>query len=156
MKGYYRSPDATVEAFREGWFHTGDVGYLDECGNLFLVDRKKDVILRGGYTVYPAEVEAVLVEHPWVSECAVVGMAHEILGEEVVAFVVPAKGLTLAESDLVAWARERMAGYKYPRRIWCRPELPRGTKGQVLKQVLREQLYLGTKHAEQRIQNGEG
>jgi long-chain acyl-CoA synthetase len=145
MKGYLHAPELTTEAFHNGWFRTGDIGYMDASGNLFLVDRKKDVILRGGYTVYPAEVEEALLEHPAIGECSVVGAAHESLGEEVVAHVVLTRRVD--EPDLIQWSRARMAAFKYPRHFVIRESLPRGTKGQVLKHVLRNESQAENTHA---------
>ena len=128
MRGYWRNPEATREAFTDGWFRTGDVGYLDADGYLYLVDRIKDVIMRGGYSVYPREVEDALYEHPAVSEAAVVGVPDDLLGEEVVAVVVARAGQDCDPAAIRAFMRERVAGYKYPRlvvvaaRVAARPE----------------------------------
>ena len=115
MKGYFRQPEATAEAMRGGWFHTGDIGVIDADGYLAIVDRKKDMILRGGFNVYPREVEEVLLTHPAVAQCAVVGVADERLGEDVKAFVVRKPGQPATEDEIVAWCREQMAVYKAPR-----------------------------------------
>jgi long-chain acyl-CoA synthetase len=135
LSGYWRNPEATREAFdADGWFATEDLGYLDADGCLFLVDRKKDVILRGGYTVYPREVEDVLHEHPAVHEVAVVGVPDETFGEEIVALVV-LKG----EADLDEireFVRERVAGYKYPRLVVAVDALPKGPSGKILKRAI--------------------
>jgi long-chain acyl-CoA synthetase len=138
MKGYFNRPDATAEATRGGWFRTGDIGQFDSDGYLAIVDRKKDMILRGGFNVYPREVEEVLMTHPAVALAAVVGTPDERLGEEVTAFVVPRPGSTLTEEDLVAWAREQMASFKYPRRVVFRDTLPTSATGKVLKRELRQ------------------
>ncbi len=137
MKGYYKRPEATAEAMRNGWFHTGDVGVTDADGYLSIVDRKKDMILRGGLNVYPRELEEVLMAHPAVSLAAVVGVPDERLGEEIKAFVVRRPGADLTEADLIAWCRERMAGYKYPRAIEFREHLPVSATGKILKRELR-------------------
>jgi long-chain acyl-CoA synthetase len=137
MKGYFENPDATAEAKRGGWFRTGDIGQIDTDGYLAIVDRKKDMILRGGFNVYPREIEEVLLTHPAVSLVAVVGVADERLGEEIKAFVVLKPGQQLAAADLVAWSREEMAGYKYPRIIEFRDTLPMNASGKVLKRELR-------------------
>ena len=137
MKGYYRNPEATREAIRDGWFHTGDMGYVDEEGYYFIVDRKKDMILRGGFNVYPREVEEVLFEHPAVAEAAVIGVADERLGEEVRAVVALKPGQTATAEDLIAFCKERMAAYKYPRSVEFRETLPKGPTGKVLKKELR-------------------
>jgi long-chain acyl-CoA synthetase len=133
MKGYWHQPEATAEAFAGGWFHTGDIGYVDEDGFFFVVDRKKELILRGGYNVYPREVEEVLYGHPAVAEAAVVGVPDERLGEEVKAFVALKPGRTASEVDLVQFCKERLAAYKYPRFVEFRDSLPKGAAGKILK-----------------------
>ena len=137
MKGYYKRPEATAAAIRNGWFHTGDIGAIDADGYLSIVDRKKDLILRGGLNVYPRELEEVLMTHPAVSLAAVVGVPDERLGEEAKAFVVRRRGQEVSEEDLKAWCRERMAGYKYPRIIEFRDHLPVSATGKILKRELR-------------------
>jgi long-chain acyl-CoA synthetase len=136
MRGYWRDPEATLEAFSDGWFRTGDVGYRDADGYLFLVDRTKDVIMRGGYSVYPREVEDALYEHPAVSEAAVVGVPDELLGEEVVAVVVPRVGIECDPAAIRAFMRERVAAYKYPRLVVVAAELPHGPSGKILKREI--------------------
>jgi long-chain acyl-CoA synthetase len=118
----------------EGWFETGDVGRLDEDGYLYLVDRKKDVILRGGYSVYPREVEEALYAHPDVREAVVVGVPHPLLGEEVVAVVVPSR--PVAAEDVKAFVRERVAAYKYPRLVVLAEELPHGATGKIQRRAI--------------------
>ncbi|HEY1014962.1 MAG TPA: long-chain fatty acid--CoA ligase [Herpetosiphonaceae bacterium] len=137
MKGYYKRPDVTAEVMRGGWFHTGDIGVLDADGYLAIVDRKKDMILRGGYNVYPRELEEVLMTHPAVSLVAVVGVPDEKLGEEVKAYVVLKPGAELAEDELLAWGKEQFAAYKYPRQVEFRNELPISATGKILKRELR-------------------
>jgi long-chain acyl-CoA synthetase len=137
MKGYLNSPEATAEAFAGGWLHTGDLGYVDDDGFAFIVDRKKELIIRGGYNVYPREVEEVLYSHPAIAEAAVVGIPDQKLGEEVKAFVALKPGQELMESELVAYCKERVAAYKYPRVIEFRDELPKSATGKVLKKQLR-------------------
>ncbi|MEZ5317989.1 MAG: long-chain fatty acid--CoA ligase [Vicinamibacterales bacterium] len=136
MKGYYKRPQETAEALRGGWFHTGDVGILDADGYLSIVDRKKDLILRGGTNVYPREVEELLLTHPAVSLAAVVGVPDERLGEEVKAILVLRPGATATAEAIVAWCRERMAAYKYPRTVEFRDSLPIGPTGKVVKRLL--------------------
>jgi len=136
MKGYLNNPEATADAFAGGWFHTGDLGYFDEDGFLFIVGRIKELIIRGGYNVYPAEIEDVLHDHPAVAEAAVVGIPSERLGEEVMAVVVRRPGVSLTAPELVAYCKERMASYKYPRVIEFRGALPRNSLGKVLKDQL--------------------
>ncbi|MGH9409565.1 MAG: long-chain-fatty-acid--CoA ligase [Vicinamibacterales bacterium] len=138
MKGYFGDPAATAEAMRGGWFHTGDIGEFDAEGYLAVVDRKKDMILRGGFNVYPREIEDVLMAHPAVGLCAVVGIPDARLGEEVKAFVVRRGGADISAEALTAWCREQMAAYKYPRVIEFREALPLGATGKVLKRELRD------------------
>ena len=137
MKGYYRNPEATAEAFGGGWFHTGDLAYADEDGYLFVVDRKKDMIIRGGYNVYPREIEEVLFAHPAVAEAAVIGRPDPRLGEEVVALLVLKPGAQANADDIIAYCRERLAAYKYPRDVLIVSDLPKGPTGKILKRELR-------------------
>ena len=137
MKGYYKRPEATSEVMRHGWFHTGDIGAFDTDGYLSIVDRKKDMILRGGYNVYPRELEEVLMTHPAVSLCGVIGVPDERLGEEVKAFVVLKPGATATAEELLVWSREQFAAYKCPRLIEIRDALPISATGKVLKKELR-------------------
>lgn len=139
MKGYLNDPRLSSEALRGGWFHTGDIGAFDDEGYLSIVDRKKDLIIRGGTNVYPREVEEVLMTHPAVALCAIVGVPDERLGEEVKAFVVKRQGAVISEADLIAWCREQMAAYKYPRQVEFREALPLSATGKVLKRDLRVQ-----------------
>ena len=136
MKGYYRRPEETAEAFRGGWFHTGDLAYADTDGYLFVVDRKKDMLIRGGYNVYPREIEEVLFAHPAVAEAAVIGKPDPRVGEEVLAFVVAKPGAQADPEDIIAFSRERLAAYKYPREVRVVPELPKGPTGKILKREL--------------------
>jgi long-chain acyl-CoA synthetase len=144
IPGYWNDREATSEAIdAEGWLATGDMGYVDEEGYLFLVDRKKELIIRGGYNVYPREVEEALYAHPDVLEAAVVGFPHETLGEEVAALVVRRPGTTLDVEELAAWARERVAAYKYPRRVVFVDELPKGPTGKILKRAIDRSALVG-------------
>jgi long-chain acyl-CoA synthetase len=143
MRGYHNRPQATAESFCDGWFLTGDLGYLDEDGFLFIVDRKKDLINRGGEKVYPREVEEVLHSHPDVAVAAVLGVPHERLGEEVRAYVALKAGSLATEEELIAFAKERMAPYKYPRSIELRPSLPKLATGKVDKEALRAETRTG-------------
>ncbi len=136
MKGYYKRPEATAEAFRSGWFHSGDLGKRDEDGYLFIVDRKKDMIIRGGFNVYPREVEEVLYSHPAVSEAAVVGLPDDQYGEEIKAFVALKSEAT--EDELLRFCKENLAATKYPRHYEILPELPKGSTGKILRKDLRE------------------
>jgi acyl-CoA synthetase (AMP-forming)/AMP-acid ligase II len=136
MKGYLNRPEATAEAFTGDWLHTGDLGYFDEDGFLFVVSRKKELIIRGGYNVYPSEIENVLHAHPAVAEAAVVGVPDERLGEEVMAVVIVRAMMELGELELVSWCRERLAAYKCPRVFQFRSELPKNALGKILKDEL--------------------
>jgi long-chain acyl-CoA synthetase len=137
MKGYWRKPEATAEAIPDGWFRTGDLARVDEDGYFFIVDRKKEMIIRGGYNVYPREIEEVLYEHPAVAEAAVVGIAHDQLGEEVGAAVALKPGATATPEELRAYVKDRVAAYKYPRRVWLVDELPKGPTGKILRREVR-------------------
>ncbi|MEU6861573.1 long-chain fatty acid--CoA ligase [Glycomyces sp. NPDC046736] len=136
MKGYLNRPDATDTAVVDGWFRTGDLGTVDAEGVTTIVDRKKDMIIRNGYNVYPTEVEAVLARHPSVSIAAVFGVPHETHGQEVCAAVVPAQGADPDPAALVAYMKEKVAAYKYPRTVHVVDELPLGPSGKVLKREL--------------------
>jgi long-chain acyl-CoA synthetase len=137
MKGYWGRPDATAEAIDdEGWLHTGDMARVDEDGYFFIVDRKKDMIIRGGYNVYPREIEEVLYEHPAVREAAVLGVPHESLGEEVGAAVALKHGAETDVDELRQFVKEQVAAYKYPRVIWFVDELPKGPTGKILKREI--------------------
>ena len=136
MRCYHNNPTATAEAFDGGWFHTGDLGYVDEDGFFFIVDRKKDLIIRGGYNVYPREVEEVFYTHPAVSEAAVIGIPNPLLGQEVKAYVELKPGMTASEDELIAYAKERLAAYKYPRSVEFRSQLPKGATGKIAKNSL--------------------
>jgi long-chain acyl-CoA synthetase len=137
MKGYYGRPEATAEAMRGGWFRTGDIGQFDADGYLSIVDRKKDMILRGGYNVYPREIEEVLMTHPAVAMAAVIGVPEPRLGEEIKAVIVRRPGVAVTEEELIAWSREQMAAFKYPRTIEFRDSLPVSATGKILKRELR-------------------
>jgi long-chain acyl-CoA synthetase len=138
MKGYWNRPEATAKAIDgDGWFYTGDIARVDQQGRYFIVDRKKDLIIRGGYNVYPREIEEVLYEHPAVREAAVVGLAHPELGEEIGAAVALKDGAEIAPESLREFVREQVAAYKYPRHVWLVPELPKGPTGKILKREIR-------------------
>jgi long-chain acyl-CoA synthetase len=136
MKGYWQRPEATAEAMRGGWFHSGDMARVDEEGYFYIVDRKKDLIIRGGYNVYPREVEEVLFEHPKIREAAVVGVPHDEWGEEIGAAVVLHEGEELPAEEVSAFVKERIAAYKYPRLVWFLEELPKGPTGKILKREI--------------------
>ena len=137
MKGYFKRDEATEEAMKGGWFHTGDIAKIDEDGYFFIVDRKKDMIIRGGYNVYPREIEEVLFQHPAVLECAVIGVPHDSLGEEVGAAVVLKADEEVSVDDLQAFVKQEVAAYKYPRQIWFSQELPKGPTGKILKREIK-------------------
>src|SRR5438552_1270302 len=138
MKGYLGRSEATAEALRDGWLHSGDLGYMDEDGFYFIVDRAKDLVIRGGYNVYPREIEEVLYAHPAILEAAVIGTPDERLGEEVVAVVALRPGAAATAAEIIAYTRERLAAYKYPREIRFMAELPKGPSGKILKAALRD------------------
>jgi len=134
MKGYWANPDATAEAIIQGgWFLTGDLAKVDDEGYFYIVDRKKDLIIRGGLNVYPREIEEVLYEHPAVAEAAVVAIPHDELGEEIGAAVALKPGMTATVDELRAFVKERVAPYKYPRYVWLEPELPKGASGKIIR-----------------------
>jgi long-chain acyl-CoA synthetase len=136
MKGYWQRPEATEEAMRGGWFHTGDMAKVDEEGYFFIVDRKKDLIIRGGYNVYPREVEEVLYEHPKIREAAVIGVPHDDWGEEIGAAIVLHEGEELPPEEVSGYVKERIAAYKYPRIVWFLEDLPKGPTGKILKREI--------------------
>ena len=138
MKGYWRRPDATAEAIdSDGWFKTGDVARVDEDGYFFIVDRKKELVIRGGFNIYPREIEEVLYEHPAVREAAVIGVPHAELGEEVAAAVALKTGTDASPADLRDFVKQRVAAYKYPRLVWLVDELPKGPTGKILKREIK-------------------
>ena len=140
MQGYWHAPEATAEAIQNDWLHTGDIGYQDDDGYLFIVDRKKDLIIRGGFNVYPRDVEDALVEHSSVSVAGVVGQPHERHGEEVVAFVSLVDGSAMTPEELVAWAQKRIGGYKYPRTVHVIDSVPLTPVGKIDRKALRARL----------------
>lgn len=133
MKGYWQRPEATAEALAGGWFHTGDLARVDEEGYFFIVDRKKDLIIRGGYNIYPREIEEVLYEHPAVAEAAVIGLPHPALGEEVGAAVALKPGAVATPEELRDYVKGQVAAYKYPRHVWIMDALPKGATGKIQK-----------------------
>ena len=137
MKGYMNQPKVTARTLRNGWLHTGDLARMDEDGYFYIVDRKKDMIIRGGYNVYPREIEEVLYTHPAVAEAAVVGIPHSDLGEEVAAAVVFHPGKQITAEALQAYVKERVAPYKYPREIHLMDELPKSHTGKILKREIK-------------------
>ncbi|MEU8141451.1 long-chain fatty acid--CoA ligase [Nonomuraea sp. NPDC048901] len=137
MKGYYGRPEATAEVMRDGWFRSGDIATRDADGYYSIVDRSKDMIIRGGFNVYPRELEEVLMTHEAVSLAAVVGVPHDSHGEEIKAYIIRTPGSTATEEELIAWAKENMAAYKYPRVVEFRDALPMTATGKILKRELR-------------------
>jgi long-chain acyl-CoA synthetase len=138
MKGYWRRPDATTEAIdADGWFSSGDIARVDEDGYFFIVDRKKELVIRGGFNIYPREIEEVLYEHPDVREAAVIGIPHEELGEEVAAAVALKSGADATPEALRDFVKQRVAAYKYPRHVWLVDELPKGPTGKILKREIK-------------------
>jgi long-chain acyl-CoA synthetase len=136
-QGYWNAPEATAEALQNGWLHTGDVGYADADGYLYIVDRKKDLIIRGGFNVYPRDVEDALVEHPEIELAGVVGRPDPRYGEEVCAFVSLHAGSELTGEAIVAWAKERIGGYKYPREVQVVETVPLTAVGKIDRKALR-------------------
>jgi long-chain acyl-CoA synthetase len=136
MKGYWGRPDATAAAIRDGWFHSGDLGRIDDDGYFFIVDRKKDMIIRNGFNVYPREIEEVLYAHPGVREAAVIGLPHDEFGEEIGAAISLKEGDRTTPEELRAFVKEQVAAYKYPRKVWIVDELPKGPTGKILKREI--------------------
>jgi long-chain acyl-CoA synthetase len=137
MPGYYRMPEATAETIKDGWLHTGDIGRIDADGNIYVVERKKDLIIRGGLNIYPRDVEEVLFQHPSIAEAAVVGRPDKDYGEEVVAFVVKRPGATLTEDDVLDFCRKQLAKYKSPKEVVFTDDLPKTGVGKILRRELR-------------------
>jgi len=138
MKGYYNRPEETRDALKEGWFFLGDIGVMDEDGYLSIVDRKKDIIIAGGFNVYPMEVDQVLFDHPGILEACTIGVSDPYRGETVKAFVVPVPGEKLSEDDVIEFCRGRLAGYKVPHMVEFLDELPKSSIGKILRRKLRE------------------
>ncbi len=136
MKGYWHRPEDTAKAIPDGWFRTGDMARVDEDGYYCIVDRKKDMIIRGGYNVYPREIEEVFHEHPAVAEAAVIGLPHPALGEEVGAAVVLKPGADVTAEELRDHVKAQVAAYKYPRKVWIVNELPKGPTGKIVKREI--------------------
>jgi long-chain acyl-CoA synthetase len=139
MLGYWQAPDLSAEVLRDGWLHTGDLGFLDADGYLRVVDRKKDLIIRSGFNVFPRDVEEALLEHPAVAAAGVVGRPDDLHGEEVVAFVELSSD-NVGPGDLVAFCKERIGGYKYPREVHVVPSLPLTPVGKLDRKALRSQV----------------
>jgi len=144
MQGYLNRPDATAETLRDGWLFTGDIGKMDEDGFFYIVDRKKDMILSGGYNVYPREIDEVLYEHPDVAEACAVGLPHPTRGEQIKAFIVRKAEATVTEQQIMDYCREKLAVYKLPTSVEFRDELPKSTVGKILRKELRKQVVEGS------------
>jgi long-chain acyl-CoA synthetase len=139
MKGYYKKPEATAESFtRNGWFKSGDIGKMDEDGYFYITDRKKDMVIRGGFNVYPRELEEVLITHPAISLAAVIGVPHDQYGEEIKAFIVLNDGHSISPDEIIDWTKNEMAAYKYPRIVVIKKNLPMTATGKILKRELRD------------------
>jgi long-chain acyl-CoA synthetase len=136
MKGYYKNEPATTEAFRSGWFHTGDLGYQDEDGFFYVIDRKSDMIIRGGENIYPREIDEVLYAHPRVKDAATVGVPDELYGEDVKSFIVLRDGERATEHELIEFCKERLADFKCPKSIEFLEAIPKGPTGKLLKREL--------------------
>ena len=145
LEGYWNNSAATLEAIRDGWYHTGDIGVQDEQGYVFLIDRKKDMIISGGFNVYPSEVEQVLWSHPAVQDCAVIGVPDEKWGEAVKAVVELNKGQTVTADALIALCKEKLGSVKAPKSVDFVDALPRSPVGKVLKKDLRSQYWDGAR-----------
>ena len=143
MGGYWNRPDETAESLRGGWLHTGDIGMMDAQGYLYLLDRKKDMIISGGNNIYPREIEEVLLKHPAIYEVAVIGIPDPLWGESVKAIVALRSGMTVTEEEVNALCRQHLASYKKPRTVEFVPELPKNAYGKILKRELREQYWQG-------------
>ena len=155
MSGYWRRPDESASALRNGWLYTGDLATMDEDGYFYIVDRKKDMVIVSGYNVYPREVDEVLLEHPKVQEAVSVGIRDDVRGEVLKAYVVPQEGEELTKADIIAWCRQKLAGYKVPRLVEFRKELPKTIVGKVLRRALREEEEAKMARRKQRkAQNG--
>jgi len=136
LKGYYRNPEATATAFRNGWFHTGDIGYRDDEGFFYVIDRKSDMIIRGGENIYPREIDEVLYQHPAVAAAATIGVPDQLYGEEVAAFIMLKEGSEVTEEEVISFCRARLADYKCPKTIRFVAEIPKGPTGKLLKREL--------------------
>ena len=137
MQGYYKRPEETANALRDGWLYSGDIGFLDEDGHLTIIDRKKDMIVAGGYNIYPKEIDEALYDHPKIIEACAVGIPDEYRGETVKAFVVVKPGQNLTEEEVIAYCRERLSAYKVPKQIEFLESLPKSAVGKILRRELR-------------------
>ncbi|MDE5879962.1 MAG: AMP-binding protein, partial [Desulfovibrio sp.] len=154
MKGYWKRPDETANALRNGWLYTGDLATMDEDGYFYIVDRKKDMVIVGGYNVYPREVDEVLLANPKIADAVTVGISDGMRGETLKAYVVPEPGESLTKADVVSWCRARLASYKVPRLVEFRAELPKTIVGKVLRRALREEEEARRAQAHARAEEG--
>jgi long-chain acyl-CoA synthetase len=136
LKGYYKNEEATARAFRNGWFHTGDIGYKDADGFFYIVDRKSDMIIRGGENIYPREIDEVLYQHPMIAAAATIGVPDPLYGEEVAAFIVLKSGATVTEEEIITFCREHLADFKCPKSVRLVSDIPKGPTGKLLKREL--------------------
>ncbi|HWP54131.1 MAG TPA: long-chain fatty acid--CoA ligase, partial [Pyrinomonadaceae bacterium] len=136
LKGYFKNPEATERAFHGGWFHTGDIGYRDKDGFFYIVDRKTDMIIRGGENIYPREIDEVLYQHPAVAAAATIGVPDQLYGEEVAAFIVLKDGASATEAELISHCQTELADYKCPKAIHFVTDIPKGPTGKLLKREL--------------------
>jgi acyl-CoA synthetase (AMP-forming)/AMP-acid ligase II len=143
FKAYWKMPEETAAAFKDGWFHTRDMATMDEEGFVYIVDRKSDMIISGGFNVYPREVEEVLMAHPGVAETAVIGVPDDIWGEAVKAFIVPREGIKLTEEDVIQYCRDKLAGYKKPKSVDFVKEIPKNVYGKINRRELKEIFWKG-------------
>jgi long-chain acyl-CoA synthetase len=146
LRGYYKNAEATAQALRNGWFHTGDIGYRDADGFYYIVDRKSDMIIRGGENIYPREIDEVLYQHPAIAAAATIGVPHTLYGEEVAAFVILNEGADAGETDILEHCRARLADFKCPKTVHFVADIPKGPTGKLLKRELRKLLEKDTKH----------
>jgi acyl-CoA synthetase (AMP-forming)/AMP-acid ligase II len=147
MKGYYKNPQATAEASAFGWHHTGDIGYMDEDGWVYIVDRKKDMIISGGFNIFASEVEQVIWSHPSVEDCAVIGVPDEKWGEAVKAVIQLKPGKPASEEEIIALCKEKIGSMKAPKSVEFWETLPRSAVGKVLKRTIREKFWAGRTRA---------
>ena len=143
LKGYYKNPDATERAFRNGWFHTGDIGYRDADGFFYIVDRKSDMIIRGGENIYPREIDEVLYQHPGVAAAATIGVPDPLYGEEVAAFVVLKTGARVTEQEVIDYCKSQLADYKCPKTVRFVEDIPKGPTGKLLKREFAKEFGAG-------------
>ena len=143
LKGYFKNPEANERAFRGGWFHTGDVGYRDKEGFFYIVDRKSDMIIRGGENIYPREIDEVLYEHPSVAAAATIGVPDPLYGEEVAAFIVLKNGTEVTEEQVINYCKSKLADYKCPKTVRFVTDIPKGPTGKLLKRELAKQFGAG-------------